>query len=86
MLTCVFFRRYRDMFSLIAQISKTIEPTASALVPKVLQPKELYFCRKKIEFFCPFGLSGRNILRTSQLTLLILSGKVLIVEIVRAAD
>ena len=45
-----FFRRFRDIFSLIAQISKTIETTASAHVPKVLPSKELHFCRKKSNF------------------------------------
>ena len=87
MVTFAFLRRFRDILSLVAQISKTIEPTATARVPKALQSRELHFCRKKSKFFCPFGLSGRNILRTRQLTLLvILSGKILLVEILRAAD
>ena len=87
MVTFAFLRRFRHIFSLIAQISKTIGPTATARVPKALQSRELHFCRKKSIFFCLFGPSGRNILRTRQLTLLvILSEKVLLDEIVRAAD
>ena len=82
-----FFRRFRDIFSLIAHISETIEPTASALVPKVLQSRELHFCRKEMKTFRLFGLFGRNILRTSQLIfLVILSEKVLHVVTVRPAD
>ena len=87
MVTFAFPRRFRDILSLIAEISKTIEPTATARVAKAPQSRELHFCRRKIDFFCPFGFSGRNILRTRKLTLLgFLLGKILLVEIVRAAD
>ena len=56
MVTFAFLHRFRDIFSLIAQISKTIEPTVTTRVPKALQSRKLHFCRKKSIFlsFCSF--------------------------------
>ena len=60
-----FFRRFRDIFSLFACVSETIDSTAFCLVLNLRQSSELHFRWKNPNFSVFVVFFGRNTLRTS---------------------